>query len=110
MIAQCVRWFAMESEKREAILKIIGDCQRNHFEDLAVLTGFSADLLRCLWGHREATMHHYEVSKKSYEEGLVIGMYESRCSIEKITDHLNLHRQVIEGIIEREGRLSAVSF
>ena len=84
IISKCASWFMIESKKREAMFNIIGRMRESHFDDLAVLFGYSADLLRSLWHHRESVNEHYRAIKKSREKGTILGMYKNGYSIEEI--------------------------
>ena len=103
IISKCVSWFMMESKKREAMFNIIGRLRGSHFDDLAVLTGYSADLLRALWYYRESVNEHYHAIKESREKGIIIGMYENGYSIEEIHKKINWQEQRIIGVLQEEG-------
>lgn len=100
---KCVQWFAMGAEKRKAIFNIICDgIFARHFNELAILTGYSADQIEDLWWQYNYTKDSFNKFKRYYEEGLICGMYESGCSIEKIEEKVNWERQKIENLLLKE--------
>ena len=103
ILSKCVSWYMLEIEKREAMFNIIGHWIGHHFDDLAVLTGYSTDILVALWHYRKSVDEHYITRKESYETGVILGMYENGCSIEEIQKKVNWQEQSIIDILQKEG-------
>ena len=106
-LMKCVQWFRMGIEKREAILNIIGKWRGSYFNELATLTGYSAFQLKDLWLHRTSAEDLFYEIKISYEKGMVLGMYEIGCSIEKIEKEANWNRKDILDLLQEKGYLNS---
>jgi len=104
-LMKCVQWYAMGNEKREALFNIIGRWRASHVDDLAALTGYSADVIKKLWWHHESAIEYFVRCKESYEIGRIIGMYESGFSIEEIKGNVKWDKHGIEEILKAEGLL-----
>ena len=103
-LIKCVQWFMMGNEKHETIFNIIG--HGRHFDDVATLTGYSAELLRKLWSDNESAVIQFIRYKESYEEGIILGMFESGFSIEEIEKKVNWSRDNIRDFLLEEGLLN----
>ena len=64
-----VQWFMMGNEKHEAIFNIIGHTRGWHFDDVAILTGYSAELLRILWSDNESALIQFFEYKNLMKKG-----------------------------------------
>jgi len=104
-LIECVQWFMMGAEKIKAIFSIIGYHIARHFNELAVLTGFSVEHLRELWYCRMSAERFFVDIKESREEGLVLGMFGSGLSIQQIENRVKWRRQDIEDLLHYRGLL-----
>jgi len=108
-LLECVRWFMMGDEKREAIFKIMGHWVGRNFSDLSILTGYSADLLKELWRYRESVYYYFASIKESYETGIILGLYKVGLSIEQIMEKVDWQRQSILSVLKENGMQNADS-
>ena len=103
IITKCASWFTTDISKREAIFNIMGYYIGHHFDDLAVLTGYSADILYALWRHRKSVNDQYYTNKKSYEKGTILGMHKNGKTIQEIQETVNWKEQDILSLLEEKG-------
>ena len=104
IVSKCVGWYMTESKKREALFNIMGRWVGHNFDDLEVLTGYSAELLETLWSNRESVTGLYLDLKESYEIGVILGMHENGYTIEEIQKKVNWQKQSIVSFLLEKGK------